>query len=212
MSLLTTGLNALTYMRPNFNQATDASGTITASSSVLVTPAAAAAEGEMLVALIGGESSVTITGLPAGWTQIATGVGTRLCSLCYKVATGSEPANYTFTLSGSMTNGGWWFGSSPYVDTTNPILLHTHSSATGTSVGVTYDCLGMAIGFSLLAMSAEEVWSANNGYSTTEAGDRFRIGVRLYNTILRSQSHGWSGPVSASVSMNLILMRGRRIV
>lgn len=212
MSLLTTGLNALTYMRPNFNQATDASGTITASSSVVVTPAAAAAEGEMLIALIGGATSVTITGLPAGWTEIPTGVGTRLCSLCYKVATGSEPADYTFTLSGSMANGGWWFGSSLYVDTTDPILFHGFSSATGTSVGVSYDCLGMAIGFSYLAMSAEEVWAADNGYSTVEAGDRFRIGVRLYNTVLRSQLAQWTGPISVSVTQNLVLMRGRRIV
>jgi hypothetical protein len=200
------------FLVPTFNSATDAGGAIS-TNSVLVTPGGAVTQGSLLAVIIGGMHNVTINSLPSGWTQVVTSGSGRINSFCWKIATGSEPANYTFGLSGSLT-GGWWFGELGNVQTDDPIMLHTGLSSSGNVTSITipnYDIRGYCMALSYLAMSTEEAWTANSGYGGIEIGDRLRLGSRFFKQVGFNQSLTWSGVVPTTVSADLVLIRGRKI-
>ncbi|NNF65688.1 MAG: cadherin-like domain-containing protein, partial [Acidimicrobiia bacterium] len=92
--------------------------------------------GDLLLAQITADNgTVTITA-PAGWSTIRQdSLGDKVTqSLFYKVATASEPANYTFTLSVNRKTAGVIAAYSG-VDTTNPIDAH---SGAGLAAGDPY--------------------------------------------------------------------------
>lgn len=74
--------------------------------TVVLNKPASTASGDFLIAgIVMRSTSVTISGLPSGWTQLEKlTVGTNGSAfICYLKAGGSEPASYTFTLSASVT-------------------------------------------------------------------------------------------------------------
>ena len=80
--------------------------------------------GDVLIATVDSRGKPDITA-PAGWTLIRfdANANTQRKATFFKVATGSEPASYTFTLSRTESASGAilaYIG----VDTTNPIDVH----------------------------------------------------------------------------------------
>jgi myo-inositol-hexaphosphate 3-phosphohydrolase len=80
----------------------------TALGAVTVTAPVGTVPGDVLVACLAlNGGSVATSGVPAGWTRIAavTAIANPHVFGYYKVAGTGEPASYTWTLSGAVTNG-----------------------------------------------------------------------------------------------------------
>ncbi|MFD8117081.1 hypothetical protein [Streptomyces microflavus] len=78
---------------------------------------------------------VTMSSAPSGWTLVHTRVhaDANLTSwVYYKVATGSEPASYTWTASAATTPMGGAISAFRGVDTANPINAQTSSESAAT--------------------------------------------------------------------------------
>ncbi len=97
------------------------------SSTVTVTKPASTASGDLLLAYIHAGTSAspspTVTAVPTGWTQIAmianSGGGQYITArLYYKVAGGSEPASYSWSLS----TGSTWIGTATRVTGANALM------------------------------------------------------------------------------------------
>lgn len=70
-----------------------------------VTAPATISENNTLIAVVHlGSGSATVTGTPAGWTSIESRCRNECLYTYYKVATGSEPADYTFNYSATVFN------------------------------------------------------------------------------------------------------------
>ena len=102
--------------------------------SVAVPKPAGVLSGDVMVAIVGVRSNATITA-PAGWTLAQlTSNGTTIRQATYwKVATGSEPASYTFTFNASRASSGAIAAYSG-VNTTNPVDVFSGGTATSTSI------------------------------------------------------------------------------
>ncbi|HZR02677.1 MAG TPA: LamG domain-containing protein [Burkholderiales bacterium] len=91
--------------------------------SVTINVPAGTKAGDLLLAAVAARNAATVTA-PAGWTAVAalnTTSGTTLRQVVYyRVATGTEPASYTFTLSSSVRTAGLIVAYRG-VDTANPI-------------------------------------------------------------------------------------------
>lgn len=112
--------------------ATDTGGSVTVPSGVV--------SGDLLFAVFmgfdGSNNTRTIT-VPAGWTSVGAirridGGEKVFAQLAYKVAGGSEPAAYTFTVSGGTYLCGSMLRISSY-DGTTPIELSEYQTGTGTT-------------------------------------------------------------------------------
>lgn len=106
--------------------------------SVTCTKPSGTVSGDVLVAFWGVRASKTQAQctLPSGWSYaIFEGGQNPSLAVAYKVAGGSEPADYTFTLNAS-TNQGVIIGRFSGVDTTTPSDVAA-SSNTGTSTTLT---------------------------------------------------------------------------
>ena len=116
----------------------------TATTSVTIPAPAGTTPGDVLVACLAlNGSSVSSSGVPAGWTLIAaaTGVANPHTFGYYHVAGSAEPSNFTWTLSSSVANGA---GIARYsgVSAGSPIdatatTAFGASATTGTLPGVT---------------------------------------------------------------------------
>jgi len=93
----------------------------TATASVVVSKPAGAAAGDQLIAFVAEVSNPSITG-PAGWTLIGTVASTSTMTInAYRyLATGTDPASWTWTLGGAVPNWGW-IGAYSGVDPAAPV-------------------------------------------------------------------------------------------
>ncbi len=94
-------LTAPVYRNSSTNNPAVAQPSAGATTLVINTPASTAS-GDLLIAAITLNGNVTIpnAGVPSGWTRIRVAPNsTNMAVVTYwKIATGSEPANYTWTL------------------------------------------------------------------------------------------------------------------
>jgi hypothetical protein len=94
--------------------------TATGTSIVVDVPAGTQANDFMFMVLAWGNVSATPTA-PSGWTAASSTSNTGIWLYTYKkVASASEPANYTWTLNASNPAIAAWVGSYVNVDTTTP--------------------------------------------------------------------------------------------
>ena len=121
-----------------------ASATPSSGTTITVTKPSGTVDGDVLVALIVAESStpgVTITP-PAGWTAVGSGgvpSGTNRIGGCWsRVAGGSEPANYTFSINNALIRSvGVLLRYAPQSPTTPPGVIDAAAMAgTVTAPGV----------------------------------------------------------------------------
>ncbi len=115
------------------------------STSLTITKPAGAVEKDLLVAHVSVRNSGTITA-PAGWTQVVNAAYSfyHRQSVWYKVATASEPANYTWTFGTSGAAAGGLSAFYGVKTSTAPGPLHvadttpqTANSGTVTATGIT---------------------------------------------------------------------------
>lgn len=131
-------VTSVTSGTPTF-RAASATATGTGTSAVVAKPTGTA-DGDLLVATLAYDGTITITAVPSGWTLVRTDTsGTFKLSTYYKVAS-SEPASWTWTLSNVLT-APWlafacgWSGTqtvSPFVTSST----NTGSGATATATAV----------------------------------------------------------------------------
>jgi hypothetical protein len=108
----------------------------TATSLVLPRPAEVVA-GDVMVATLDGRGNPSFVA-PGGWTLIrldAHGYVVRKATY-YKVATGSEPASYTWTWSGVQAAAGGILAFAN-VDAGSPIVAHSGATSSGSSTSIT---------------------------------------------------------------------------
>ena len=100
----------------------------TAGTSIVVNKPTSTASGHVMAAAIYATGAQTITP-PSGWTLQAseTGSASNRVWLYTKVAGGSEPSSYTWTLGTSGKNAGW-IGTYSSVDTTTPLDAATNGT------------------------------------------------------------------------------------
>ncbi len=122
---------AETYMTPSIVSNNNASGTGT---SVVITKPSSVTWNTTLIAVIGVNGTQTVTA-PAGWTLINTGTRTGVTVRTYIKNLGttyaSEPASYTFTLSGSVDYIGQIINIKNLKSSATP--LETSNNANGSS-------------------------------------------------------------------------------
>ena len=108
--------------------------------SLVINKPTGTASGDLLIAAITLNGNVTIPsgGVPAGWTRLrVVPNGANLSLVTYwKVATGAEPANYTWTLSASGRADGAILRITGE-DPANPIDTSSQSTGTGTALSAT---------------------------------------------------------------------------
>ncbi len=103
--------------------------TVNGSSNLTINLPAGTSQDDLLIALLAESSGSDITA-PAGWTEIiddGNGADVRL-GVFWKLATASEPANYTFTVASTDQTAGTILRYSG-VDTANPINVFNHTVA-----------------------------------------------------------------------------------
>lgn len=114
-----------------FKSATSAGAYTPAGGTIVVTTPGAVVAGDLLVAIM-----FTTGGSPAppvGWSQIGSDgltSGVSIGKAWYRVATGSEPANYTWTMSAS-DSAVLLLSAHTGVDTGNPVETLTWGGSTG---------------------------------------------------------------------------------
>lgn len=90
--------NAITLISFSSNNTSSvAANTVTKPTGVI--------EGDLLVAFMAGDTGASQTWTqPSGWTEVIDKGSTPNIAISYKVATDSEPADYTFTFSAANSN------------------------------------------------------------------------------------------------------------
>ena len=184
--------------------------------------------GDVMIASVAVSASATISA-PPGWTLVATtaqGAGaTSRLSTYYRVATGAEPASYTFTLGGAGVGAAGGIVSFSGVDTANPIEAQganaTASALTHTAAAITTTVANtMLVGiFEFASSPAAANWAPNAMTEAVDATSGARpsnAGVALTMGYVVQPALGSTGARSATASgvtadtgaAHLIALRG----
>ena len=173
--------------------------------------------GDVLVACLAlnGGSVGALGGVPFGWTPIAsvTAIANPHVFGYYKVAGGSEPASYSWTLAGAVANGA---GIARYsgVDTTSPLdtaakTASGASATSGTVAGVSTVTANamlagcMAINSSSTAVTIgspagmSQVWDIGGKRHEFADGPQIAAGASGPRTWTFSASREWAGWLTA---------------
>lgn len=178
--------------------------------SDVVTPAGTPTAGSLLIIISGGTQNRTITP-PSGWTLHTRVSSSGTLGLMYKVATGSEPANYTVTFSAGLSGGSQYF-ELRNAETSSPIALTigTQGASLTTISPGTYavDTPGLAITF--IAKSFTAAWTADNGFTNFPASGQMKVAVKNFQAIDTSETVNWSGTIE-DVGTDLVFIKSRFI-
>ena len=105
-----------------------------ASSLALAVPAGVQA-GDVMVAMVSNRQPGTALSLPSGWTEVRRETGGSILQvLLVRVASSSEPASYTASISGAVTDWGGGIVAYSGVDTARPVEAHAGQTGTGPSL------------------------------------------------------------------------------
>lgn len=143
----------------------------TAGTSVVVARPAGTVAGDFLVALIAVVGTPTITA-PAGWTligtQTAAGSSTARLAAYQRLANGSEPMSWTWTLSSSQLAWGW-VGAYVSADPDAPLAATVGTSRTGAGAFFIVDGAQMSRPEGRLISAVASVRTANGSATTWTA-------------------------------------------
>lgn len=176
-----------------------------------ITPLVTPTSGNLIVILSGGTQTRTTVTPPTGFTEESTaGGGSGTSKLFWKVAGGSEPANYTIDWSGTL-NGGIAIIEYSNADTNSPIGMHIGANAIGTSAALpSHSITTPGVTLTYIAKSGTSVWSADNSYTNITPSGEFRYATKTYNAVATGQNVSWSG-TSETVNADLVLIKGKLI-
>lgn len=159
---------------PTFRAAADAESG--AASSVTVTKPTGTASGELMVAIVNWNTNGTITP-PSGWTEknTVTAFSGGTTGLYYKVAGGSEPADYTWSfsngnqrVSAAIATFSGSYATDPqegaYSENENAIDFY------GWEITTTQDC-AIVVYLSAYDEPFGDTWSAPSGWTIATAND-----------------------------------------
>ncbi len=181
--------------------------------SLVVTKPTGVVEKDVLIASFAASSnSATITP-PTGWSLISdtsqAAVNTSRLSTYYKVASSSEPATYTWTVS-SIGNGvGVGISAFAGVDTSNPVMV-SGSTTTPLSLSHTAPSVVASEANGLLVTSHEYAsassWTPPNGM--TEVVDVAASRLSPANGVTLSMSYKTLGATGASGGQTALALNG----
>lgn len=122
------------YVFRSYNETEAAAGT-TGTTSLGITKPTGTALDDLLVALITCRSATAVFTPPSGWVlrERVQSSGTLASEVYTKVATGSEPASYTWTINANADIGGG-IGCYDGIDTTNPVMEVAGQYNSGSSI------------------------------------------------------------------------------
>lgn len=146
----------------------------TATSTYTVNKPTGTAAGDVLVAVIANVGAATFTP-PSGWTSIETEAADSAVRIgaWYKVAGGSEPSSYAWSLS-TTTKGFGWIGAYQNVDNTSPIDVSTDGNSTSTGSTTALATLVHANAWLVTAALGRHGFNAARSLSTSDASDTNR--------------------------------------
>lgn len=196
------------YMRIAFSNNVNYS--LAGVTSQVITPSSTPVAGNMQIIVIGGSQSRTITP-PAGWTLVTRVSIGGTVGFMWKVATGSEPANYTVNLNASLGGGAAYFELAN-ADTSDPIAVHIGNQGTAvTSLNVgNYTAGSYGFAIALLAKSSTGIWAIDNSFSNQAPGSQFYYAVKGTLAASTGNTANWTGP-SEDVATDLFFIRSKYV-
>jgi hypothetical protein len=189
-----------------------ASGTGSATSFV-VTPSAAVQEGNLMVIGIAGSQDRVVTP-SAGWTLRVQSNPGPTNELFTKIATGAEPANYTFNFNASLL-GGWFFMELLRAETVYNPIDSTPSNALSSvsSIALNYSVYVPAIAVTGLAFTPNPFTSSiDNSFTAIALGGTSKFAYRRYLLPLGGQTTTWTvGGTTDEATTVMAIIRGKLI-
>ncbi|WP_202911352.1 PKD domain-containing protein [Segeticoccus rhizosphaerae] len=187
----------------------------TAADGLTIDPPAGTSAGDVLVACLAlNGTSVSGTGVPDGWTRIATTTGTSQSNPrvygYYKIAGASEPSSYHWGYSKSVTSSG---GIARYTGASAPetevSIASGPSANTATLPGITttaaddvlLGCMGLNTGATSITITAPQemtqVWDLDGKRQEFDDAPLSQAGPTGPRTWQFSQSREWAGWLTA---------------
>lgn len=179
-----------------------------------ITPLVAPVAGRLLVITAGGTQSRSVVTPPTGFTNVASlGAGSGTNVLYYRIATGSEPANWTIVWSGSL-NGGWDFMEVSAVDTVSPFGFHFGNSASSVTTlapaASGYNVTMPGVAFTYISKSSTASWTPDNSYFDLSGAGEHKVGYKVYSGPATGDTVNWAGTVE-TVTAEIIFIKGKLI-
>lgn len=210
--------NRPTYLTPSIIAQTGTFHPSTTASWV-VTPPSTPVAGNMLIITCGGVPTGGFTNVTSpGWFTAFTNT-TFAQTILYKIATTSEPANYTVTVNGGATiAGGWtymeWYGLNGGQDPFKTVRMTGSStgSRTTTAIDIDYQC----VGFSLLTKSNTVAWTpvwSSGGTNIITPSGQHKISYKIFNstTYTLAETMTWGSGAVTTNTIDLALIRVKTI-
>ena len=199
-----------TYLVPSI---IDTTAAIAAGATYTVTPLVTPTAGNLLIISAGGTQTRTLTTSPAGFTLLTTmgGGGGGTQALWWKVATGSEPANYSIVW-GAILAGGWDIMEIKDTDIISPIDFQIGGNViAGTSLALTsYNVTRPGLAFTCVSKTLTTNWTSDNGTTNLSGAGEHKRSYKIYSSVINNEIITWSGP-SQNVIADLIYIKGRQI-
>lgn len=142
----------------------------TATASFVVSKPSGTASGDVLIGIVGQLVTNTITP-PSGWTSIeleSADANIRL-QAWYKVAGGSEPSTYTWSVS--ATKGFAWIGCYENVDNTTPVDVSNDGNSTTTNTVTASATLATAADWLITTAVGRHAFNTARSLSTSDGSD-----------------------------------------
>ncbi len=173
------------------------------SGTVTLTPARTPESGNLLFAAFGGVTARTVSAAPSGWVQVGTTpTGSGCLFHYYKIAGGSEPANYAFTLSGT-TNGQWVFYE---LKNTYEIAYFTESVNSAAGTVFTHSSINInkpSIALASIQIQASTTITPPANYIITTTNFRHELGVRLFPITRPVSTPSWTLSTSQTAMIKI---------
>lgn len=186
------------------DQVNVAPGTV---SSHVVTPNTTPVAGNLLIYVMGGSQTRTVSG-PSGWVQNMTATsGGGTLEVWIKTATGSEPSSYTFTIGGGTLTGGFSYFELSGVNTQTQNIFTPDNGIAGTSKAYSsYNITPHE--FTIIALAGKTnlgSGSADNSFTTVNnLGQRFKCAYRIYSAPATGEITTWTWTTSDQSLMGII--------
>jgi len=197
----------------------ETNNTVAGTSCVVAVPTGTK-RNDVMVALIGKIDQAAITP-PAGWTLIGSQLAGSnvIYEAYYRLATASEPANYTWSWTGSFKNIGW-IGSYRNADPLAPILgsASTGTNTPGTAFSTPVPAVTVPAGGGIIrsaferhaATGATNTWTISSSTERMDAGSNGGSGQddshAVYDTTLNVAAAPAVRTVTASQTVSQIAL------
>ena len=174
MFLLNTGQTFATIVQ----RGTATTNAVTNNALLTITKPTGVVTGDVMIASFAQVNSLTVPTAPTGWTLIdgrsLSGTTNRYASIFYKVAGGSEGANYTFTVPigttvtviGAIVDFSGVDGTTPFDVANGVISVQASQTGVAATTKTTVTANGAVVMFGMAAVSAP-TW---RGWTTTSPG------------------------------------------